>query len=308
MDSLTYFVAFLAAVVALWLGYFIGNFFPVSGKAKRIKDANKAAGLSSPIFESFSRMGKGIMNWLLEREETQDPENDPVADEALISEAISAGAVVPEEDFPEGKPASTPVPTTPSGPAELVDVPEGFNPDSTVLWHDRRRMKIIARIKDEMVDIDDELNQGQHGALSMLLVDLQERIGLSATLRDAIAEGTDKAFAETERKKLVPNKEEEVNAPSFNPLKTLVNYVQSDIPTIDNTASIPDQINSILQEMINGTPMEERGISMAEWPNRGAVFIVGVDVYEDIHKIPDPDVRVAIREAVKKWELTQDDG
>ncbi len=100
-----------------------------------------------------------------------------------------------------------------------------------------------------------------------------------------------------------PKKDEEVKPPSFNPLKTIVNFVQSDIPAIDSAASIPDQINTILQEMIAGTRLEKRGISMAEWPNRGAVFIVGVDVYEDIHKIPDPDVRVAIRDAVKKWEL-----
>ncbi len=85
-----------------------------------------------------------------------------------------------------------------------MDVPEGFDPDSIVLWHDRRTMKIVARIKDQMVDMDDELTQSQHGALSMLLVDLQERVGLSATLRDAIADGTDKVLPETENKKRVP--------------------------------------------------------------------------------------------------------
>lgn len=314
MDSLTYFIAFLAAIVALWVGYFVGNFFPVFGKAKRIKEANQTAGLSGQPFdfEPISRIWKRFTDWLLERQETESlqetesQEEESASDEVLLEEALAEAEIAPEE-VPLGVPASKAVPSQPLGPADLVDVPKGFDPDSIVLWHDRRRMKIVARIKDQMVDIDEELTQSQHGALSMLLVDLQERVGLSATLRDAIASGTDKAFAKTENKKRVPKKDEEVKAPSLNPLKTIVNFVQSDIPAINSAASIPEQINTILQKMIAGTPMEKRGISMAEWPNRGAVFIVGVDVYEDIHKIPDPEVRVAIRDAVKKWEQTQDE-
>lgn len=310
MDALTYIIAFMAAIVALWVGYFIGNYFPVFGKAKRIKDANKTVGRTVKSVKPPSQIGKRIMDWLLEREEVGDLMEESASDEALLEEALEGAESAPEgvsTDVPPGVPASSPVPSQPLGPADLVDVPEGFDPDSVVLWHDRRRMKIVARIKDQMVDIDDELTQSQHGALSMLLVDLQERVGLSATLRDAIASGTDKAFAKTERKKLIPKKDGEVKPPSFNPLKTIVNYVQSDIPEIDSTASIPDQINAILQKSIAGTPLEKRGVSMAEWPNRGAVFIVGVDVYEDIHKIPDPDVRTAIREAVKKWEQIQEE-
>lgn len=312
MDSLTYFVAFLTAIVAIWVGYFIGNFFPVFGKAKKMKDTREASGEGNPVFEPFNRLGKRIMDWLLERDLDADQdmnlevnleaEEGGISDGEMLEEAITAAAEVPSEDVP----AATPVPSTPIRSVQRVDVPQGFDEDSTVLWHDRRTMKIKARIKDEIVDIDDELSQSQHGALSMLLVDLQERVGLTATLRDAIADGTEKAYAETQRRKLVPKKDEEVKAPGFNPLRTIVNYVQSDIPDFDTSASIPEQINVVLQDMIKGTPIADRGVSMTEWPNRGAVFIVGVDVYEDIHKIPDPDVRVAIREAVKKWETTQD--
>jgi len=232
-----------------------------------------------------------MVDWLMERELDLESEREFALEDALPEEVEAASAS-----------------TLIQKPSVIVDIPEGFNPESLVLWHDRRKMKLVARIRDDLVDLDDELTPKQHGDLSMLLVDLQERVGLPATLREAIADGTNKVFAEKERQRVVPKKEEEVKAPSLNPLKTIVNFVQSDIPQIDSTASIPDQINGILQGMIEGTPLAKRGISMAEWPNRGAVFIVGVDVYEDIHKIPDPDVRVAIRNAVKQWELTQDDG
>ena len=52
---------------------------------------------------------------------------------------------------------------------------------------------------------------------------------------------------------------------------------------------------------------EKKGVLMADWPNRGVVFIVGVDVYDDIHKIPDSEIRFAIRTAVKKWEESQEE-
>jgi hypothetical protein len=289
MDALTYLIAFMAAIVALWVGYFIGNFYPVFGKAKKIKDSTKVAGNQASVFEPLARSGKRMLDWLMEREEEPELDEETDSPDALPEEVITSSRERHQL-------------------ATLVELPEGFDDDSVVLWHDRRKMKLVARIQDEIVDLDDELTQKQHGDLSMLLVDLQERIGLVATLREAIANGTDKVIAEKERQRVLPKKEEEVKPPSLNPIKTFVNYVQADIPKLDSTASIPDQINVILQEMIAGTPLAERGISMAEWPNRGAVFIVGVEVYEDIHKIPDPDVRVAIRDAVKKWELTQDDG
>jgi hypothetical protein len=290
MDALTYIIAFMAAIVALWVGYFIGNFYPVFGKAKKIKDANEAVGKSSPVVETVSRAGRRALDWLLEREgDKVDSPDEAESDSAFPEEVVEAAQADPVERVGS------------------VGVPEGLDPDAVILWHDRRAKKLIVRIKDEIIDLDDEISMDHHGDLSMLLVDLQERVGLSATLRDAIAEETDRVFAEKERQRVVPRKEEEVKPPSFNPLKSIVNYVQADIPKIDSTASIPDQINAILQEMIAGTPLEKKGISMAEWPNRGAVFIVGVEVYEDIHKIPEPEVRVAIRDAVKRWELTQED-
>ncbi|MBN2046108.1 MAG: hypothetical protein JW757_13885 [Anaerolineales bacterium] len=290
MDALTYIVAFMAAIVALWVGYFIGNFYPVLGKAKKIKESKESLGKSSPVFDSLNRAGKRVINWLLEREEDPGTNQKSASDSAFPEEVVAASQ-----------------PETPSS-IGVIDAPEGIGLGALVLWHDRRKKKLVAQIEGEIVDLDGEVTGEQHGDLSMLLVDLQERVGLPATLRDAIAAGTDKVMAEKQRQRVLPKKEEQVKPPSFNPLKSIVNYVQADIPKIDSTASIPDQINGILQEMIAGTPLEKRGISMAEWPNRGAVFIVGVEVYEDIHKIPDPEVRVAIRDAVKRWELTQDDG
>ena len=236
-----------------------------------------------------------MMDWLLEREAEAEVEVDSeLIDAEDGGEESTAAPSLPEEAYLAG--------------SELFDLPPEINENVTLLWHDRENKKIKARIDDEIVDLDDNLTPDQHGELSLVLVDLQERIGLSATLRDAIVKETDKVFRDKQRRVNIPGKDEQVKPPSFNPLRSFVNYVQADAPRIEEKPqSIPDQINEILQDMIEGTPLEEKGVSMAEWPNRGAVFIVGIDVYEDIHKIPDPEVRTAIRSAVKAWEATQED-
>lgn len=296
MDALTYIIAFMVAIIFGWIGYFLGNFFPVFGRAKKIKDAKKAAGQGMVDFKPLSNSTKKMMDWLLEREQREESEglsNDEKVDE-------------PADLDPGSQPMRETTPSQQPRVEYVFDHPEGVGDDATILWHDRRKKKLVARLDKEMIDLDEELNQEHHGNLSMLLVDLQEKVGLSATLREAIAEETDKVFSKKQRKKVVPKEEEELKGPSFNPIRTFVNYVQSDAPKLDDSPeSIPDQINEILQEMIKDTPLATKGISVADWPNRGVVFIVGVEVYEDIHRIPDSEIRLAIRSAVKKWEQTQ---
>ena len=213
--------------------------------------------------------------------------------------------------MPGGGSAQREQPLTPSqtpAPARvLIDTPKMVGEDAVVLWHNRRQKKLFAKIGDEIFDLDSDLSQSQHGPLSMLLVDLQDRVGISAVLRDAIEEGADKVLAEKERKQRISIEEDSLEKPSFNPIKSIVNYVRSDIPKLDDQKlNIPEQIDEIFQKNIAGTHLENKGISVRAWPNRGVVFIVGLDVYNDIHAIPDPEIRSEIRKAVKQWEALQE--
>lgn len=294
MDAITYIVAFMAAIVFGWVGYFLGNFFPVFGKAKKIKDANRAAGRSMVDLDPVKSTARKAMDWLMER---------------------SSDGEMTETDYPQASngdlageaPTSAPsVPTAPPSVTYVVDHPEQVGDDALVVWHDRAKKKLIAKIANDFIDLDKSLDSKHHGALSILLIDLQEKVGLSSALRRAISDETDKVIAEKERQQMVPKKDEELQGPSFNPIKSFVNYVRADAPKLeDGPESIPNQINEILQRMIRNTHLENRGISVTEWPNRGVVFIVGVNIYEDIHKIPDSEIRLTIRNAVKRWEETQ---
>ncbi len=300
MDALTYIVAMMAALVFGWIGYFLGNFFPVFGKAKKLKQTKQAMGRKKTEVDPVKTNVQKAIDWLLERDleeglgqQVEAPSRSDVEDETHQEDDHDRVNITPE---------SGTIPRV----VYVNELPPQIGEGAIVLWHDKRRKKLVARVDDELVDLDAGLSNKQHGALSMLLVDLQERVGISAILRDAIAEDTDKVIKEKDRQHKVPHKEEELAKPSFNPLKSFVNYVQADAPKLeDSLESIPDQINEILQELIKDTPLEKQGVLMADWPNRGVVFIVGVDVYDDIHKIPDSEIRFAIRTAVKKWEESQ---
>lgn len=69
--------------------------------------------------------------------------------------------------------------------------------------------------------------------------------------------------------------------------------------------SIVMQIEDILQDMIAGTPMETRGIHLTEDPVRGVRVQVGVQFFDGIDAVTDPEVKATIRQAVAAWEATQ---
>lgn len=66
--------------------------------------------------------------------------------------------------------------------------------------------------------------------------------------------------------------------------------------------SIVGQIDSILQNRLMGTPLEGRGIFLAQSPEGGVTVYVGLTRYNGIDDVPDPEIRSAIRAAISEWE------
>lgn len=66
--------------------------------------------------------------------------------------------------------------------------------------------------------------------------------------------------------------------------------------------SIVGQIDSILQARLAGTPLEERGIFLAQSAEGGVSVYVGLTRYSGIDDVPDPQIKAAIRAAISEWE------
>jgi len=305
VEALNYIYVGMAAIVFGWLGYFIGNFLPVFGKAKKNQIQRKAEGRKLIDVEKIreksessskksrpsviSRTFKKASNWLLERE--------------------------PEEELLIVSPFVEPEPEVPLVETASVDQPQFFIPDSlpipddaVVLWHDRKKKKIYSRVGKDIFDLESDLTKQQHASLSMLLVDLQFKIGLSATLKAALSESTDQASSDRERKSKIASMAAEESGPqqTFNPVKSFLNYVKADVPKLeDKPETIPNQINAFLQDLIKDSPLREHGISVSDWPNRGVVFIVGLEIHDNIDEIQNEEIRTVIKQAVAEWERTQ---
>jgi type IV secretory pathway VirB10-like protein len=66
--------------------------------------------------------------------------------------------------------------------------------------------------------------------------------------------------------------------------------------------SMVAQIDDILQEIITGTPLEARGIRLAEDLHHNAVVWVGKDHFDGIGSVTDPEARAALQKAAAEYE------
>ena len=267
MDQLPIFViATISAILFVGFGYILGNYFPFGGIKQQGAQIEKPITIEEPG-ESFIDKIWGFFSEGEDDHEREHQEEDQSPSSSIVER--SSEIRIPPDDYSH-------------------------------VWYDKKERKIYAKIEGKRIDLDDRITPEQHSLLSFMLLDLQDKVGISASLRSVIEAREGEAFPEKGDDKLV--------RPSLNPVKSFVNYIQADIPKTDKEASIPSQINEILQDKIKDTPLESQGISIGEWPDRGVVFIVGVDIYSDIHQIPDSKIRLVIREAVKEWESKEGEG
>ena len=65
---------------------------------------------------------------------------------------------------------------------------------------------------------------------------------------------------------------------------------------------IVGQIDSILQARLAGTALEGRGIFLSNSPQGGVIVNVGLQKFNGIDEVTDPEIKAALRAAITEWE------
>ena len=172
-------------------------------------------------------------------------------------------------------------------------------------WREEHSKKLVTQIGDELIDFGDDLQEDHRGLLSLLLVDLQAWIGLETQMKAAEEREAAKKVApqSMERDDQGAQKSESPNL-SINPVKMIRKGIEADgkLPADNNLVSIAAQIDEILQDSLLGSPLADRGIELEDVPGKGMIVHVGLDSYEGVAEVPDPEVQGIIRKAVAEWE------
>lgn len=66
--------------------------------------------------------------------------------------------------------------------------------------------------------------------------------------------------------------------------------------------SMVGQIDEILQERLERSPLAERGIRLIESPEGGVIVAVGVQRFNGVGEVSDPQIQAELRAAIAEWE------
>jgi hypothetical protein len=181
-------------------------------------------------------------------------------------------------------------------------------------WTDEDGKKVVPEVGGRMIHSIKELDTLQRARLTRLMDQL--RLGPPAAPQEPAAAPTP-TLRPPDQKPSSPEAassglpvnvppavvEPPASPPNLSMLSALGRSLQPEIGRAPVAhKSIAAQIDEVLQEMLEGTPLAQKGIRLMELPGKGMVVLVGMEQYPGVGDVPDPDVRQAIRAAVAAWE------
>ncbi|MBP9040607.1 MAG: hypothetical protein KBF64_02400 [Anaerolineaceae bacterium] len=198
---------------------------------------------------------------------------------------------------------------------------EGFV-EAVSLWYSPAGKRIVTQMDGAFYHTTDTLTTDQKTRVLKILSLWQEWTQQGQRSQTA-AQGPTQPVVEAAPFTYIPPQavqSEEQQTASVQPFKTqpdepeLISELQNSFDIEEEPApepvkkvlSITEQISEILEEMLEGTPLKEKGIRLIENPQSGVDVWIGLDKYSGIDAVPDPAVKEMIRRAVIRWEERND--
>jgi len=170
----------------------------------------------------------------------------------------------------------------PQAPPPAAPLQPQYPADALHIWRDHEQKQLVLSIKGDLFRSAEALPAAERKFMQQLLGYLHKWLNLPLSPAPA---------AET------PERAASRPAPAAKRVEMI-----EPVDAIASSKSIVEQINDILQEKLQTSPLSGRGISLAQTIHGGMVVFVGLEKYEEIDAIPDKDVVAIIRASVKAWE------
>lgn len=167
------------------------------------------------------------------------------------------------------------------------------------LWRDPRKGNLIPEIDGKILTSPDRLGAAQQARL--LQADEDLHIWLAGSALPPVVARPAAPAAPVATAAFVASTDP-AKRPSMNPIDVLSRAVATDVKPVSTSKSIAAQIDEILQEKLENSPLKNRAIRLLELPGRGMVVMVGLNQYEGVDAVPDPEIRNLLRECVAEWE------
>jgi hypothetical protein len=198
-----------------------------------------------------------------------------------------------------GQPPKNPVEDQPKKSAKPDMVEAGR------IWRNIRSGDFYPELDGKVFRSPSEMTDNQQARFTRLLEVLQSWVkppeGKPEAVQPALQVGA--AGKPSEELQPVPG-EKRV---SYNPIKVFADAIGVDTnkPKSENM-SIVAQVDEILQEKLENTPLAKRGISMKDSLDGGLLVWVGLQQYASIDEVPDPEIREVLKQSVEEWERRVD--
>jgi hypothetical protein len=193
--------------------------------------------------------------------------------------------------------ASNRKPNTPEPEEDHLSKLRNLYIEQVSLWRERKSGKLGVLVGEQIVDIPKQLNEAQTKAMQALLKEWSTWLGIPAAapapvpVQPAAALITPPPVATT-----------------ADPIPRMVTGPLSPAPVIQPAVvpgkpkSIVEQINDILQAKLTESTVHNKAVRLVEDPVHGVVVWIGIEHFNGVDQVTDPEVKALLREAAAEWE------
>ncbi len=174
--------------------------------------------------------------------------------------------------------------------------------ETVKIWQDRKSGNLFPEMNGKIIRFPADLSHTQRerliGQLTTLLSWLKAGFEAKEAPPPVAAPSTGVPFVQDH----LTSPTTSTQTGKFSPIDLVARAVQPETRPPLPEKSMVAQIDEILQEKLNTSPLAGQGIRLIEHPTQGLVVMVGLNRYEGVDEVPDPEIRSLIRESVAEWE------